>query len=194
MVEDREAIHTVGRDHRNADLDPTAGANERCNAEQGDVVKAKDTAEQGPPGHRDCHDLRDLCEGPGESLRGLDQEDRVRGATIGTGPRGTARRLGHAGGIGVDTDHQRTGLAGCAGERCPAVTGAEIDDHPVSPGDQLVDLADVDVDDAPADDLLHADILANPSEPLHSRVRHARDTPTDANHVHSQDRRTASCA
>jgi len=41
----------------------------------------------------------------------------------------------------------------------PTVTRAEVDDYPVGSGDLLVDLADVDLEDAPADDLFHGDDL-----------------------------------
>ena len=56
---------------------------------------------------------------------------------------------------GVDAEHERPWLGARPRNHGPAVTGPEIGDHPVRPGDQVFDLADVDVDDAPADDLLH---------------------------------------
>ena len=58
-------------------------------------------------------------------------------------------------GRGVHAEDQAGGLRACPGEHGPAVAGTEIDDHPVGPGDQVRDLADVDVEDVAADHLSH---------------------------------------
>ena len=55
----------------------------------------------------------------------------------------------------VHAENQGARLGACPGEGRAAVTGTDIGDHPVAPGDQAGDLADVDFDDAPADDLSH---------------------------------------
>jgi hypothetical protein len=51
------------------------------------------------------------------------------------------------------------------------VAGPDIDDHPVGPGDLLVDLADVDVDDPAADDLTHRRSLHSVGERAHRSLR-----------------------
>ena len=73
------------------------------------------------------------------------------------GPRRAARpdASAIAGRRGVHAKHEGRGLGACPGEHRPAVTGTDIGDHPVGPGDQAGDLADVDFRDAPADDLSH---------------------------------------
>ena len=68
---------------------------------------------------------------------------------------GTPGRLGHGRGGGVHAEDQAGGFRTSPGEDRPAVASTEIDDHPVGPGDQVRDLADVDVRDVAADHLSH---------------------------------------
>ena len=72
-----------------------------------------------------------------------------------TAARRASGRLGHRGRGGVHAKHQGARLGARPGEGRAAVTGTDIGDHPVGPGDQAGDLADVHVRDAPADDLSH---------------------------------------
>jgi len=71
-------------------------------------------------------------------------------------PEGPPGRLGHGVRVGVDTDNETARLSRGPGEHRPTITGSDVDDHPVSAGDLLVDLADVDLEDPPADNLSHA--------------------------------------
>ena len=56
---------------------------------------------------------------------------------------------------GIDPDDEGGGILLGPREHGSAVAGAEIEDHPVGPGDPLSDLADVHVGGAAADDLTH---------------------------------------
>ena len=119
-------------------------------------VQAQDAAEQRAPGHHDRDERRGSRQRPRQGFGRLDEEDCVSGTSVASVPGGATGRLRHAGGVGIDPDDYGVRIGGGASQHRPTVTGAEIDDHPVGPGDPLVELADVDVDDAPADDLLHA--------------------------------------
>lgn len=155
-VERGDPVDAVGGKDRHENLDAAARRHDRRHATKGHRVQAEDATEQRAPGHGDRHERRDLGQRPREGLGRLDQEDRVAGITVASTPGGTTGRLGHAGGVGVDPEDEGARIGGRASQHRPAVTRAEIDGHPVGPGDPLVELADVDVDDAPADDLLHA--------------------------------------
>ena len=90
----------------------------------------------------------------GRCRQGLDargEEQRVGGSA----PVGATGRIGHRGRRCVDADDQSRRFCCSAGEHDAAVTRADIHDHPVGPGDQAGDLADVHLEGAPADDLSH---------------------------------------
>ena len=125
---------------------------QRGGAGQRRRVKTEHAPQQRTPRERDGDEVRAAGERRGgERLGGRDEEHRIRRTAAG----GASGRLGHGVGDGVDAEHQRSGFCRRARRDGSAVARTEIDDHPVGPGDQVVELADVDVDDAPADDLSH---------------------------------------
>lgn len=100
-------------------------------------------------------------------LGGRHGEQRVRhGAATG----GPARGLGHAGGVGVDADEQRLRPGGGGSQDTAAVTGAEIDRDPAVAGGELLESADVELEEAAAlNDAQHAPSLkAHPHEDVKS--------------------------
>ncbi len=163
LIELDETVHAVGGGDGHEDLDPPTDGHDRRGTAESGTIEAKDAAKQRPPWHGDGDEVRGGGQRPGECLGCLDEEHRVGRASTGSGSDGAARRFRHAGGVGVDADDQVQRLGERPCKHGPTVTGAEVDDHPVGPGDQLIDLADVDVDDAPADHLLHSIILASRS-------------------------------
>ena len=151
-VEGREAVDAVRRDDRREDLDPAARCDQRGDPGQRRFVQAEHAAQQRTPRERDGDQVRAARQHRArQALCAGGQEDRVRG----TASSGTPGRLGHRGSHGVHADHQGTRLGACAHKHGSAVTGTDIDDHPVGPGDQVRDLADVHLEDATADDLSH---------------------------------------
>ena len=168
LIELHETVHTVGGRHGDEDLHPPTAGDERRETAKRGTIKTKDTAKERTPWHGDRDEVRGGCQWSGECLGCLDEEDRVGPASTGAGSRGATRQFSHAGGIGVDADDQGRWLGKRPRKHGTTVTGAKVDDHPVGPGDQLIDLSDVDVDDAPADHLLHPNILASrPTTPSH---------------------------
>jgi hypothetical protein len=77
------------------------------------------------------------------------------------------------------------GLGCRAGEHGPAIAGPNVDDHPPGAGDPLVDLADVDLGDAPANDLSH--VAQSSLASIHAPFR-------GPGRVLEFDRQRASCA
>ena len=150
-----DALDPVRREDRREDYDPTGGRHDRGDASQDRQVEAHDAAQQRAPRERDRHERGDSGQRSGQRLGRLDEEARVRHAMGGTSTIGSPGRLGHRGRIGVDADRQGARLSGRPRKDGSAVAGPEIDDHPVGPGDPFVELADVDVADAPADHLSH---------------------------------------
>ena len=119
--------------------------------------------QQRAPGEQD----RDEVGAGGQRRRGqgLDARGEEQGVG-GSAPIGAPGRIGHRGRRRIDADDQRRRFCRGAGEHGPAVTGADIHDHPVGPGDQVGDLADVHLEGAPADDLPHgAAVYTRPVNP-----------------------------
>ena len=152
-VERRDALDPVRRHDRCEDLDPPAGRDERRDAGQGAPVQAEHATQQRTPRERDGDEVRRGRRAP--CRRG--SRRRRRGRWRSHGPRRAARRDASAiAAAAASTPRTRERrLGACPGEHRAAVTGTDIGDHPVGPGDQAGELADVDVDDAPADDLSH---------------------------------------
>ena len=72
-----------------------------------------------------------------------------------TVPRGASRRRRHCRSGRIQADDERGRLADGSIKYGPAVASADIHDHPVGPGDQAGELADVDLERASTDDLSH---------------------------------------
>jgi hypothetical protein len=158
-IEAIETVDAIRRDDGEQGFDAAVRADDRCHASKRDRIEAENATQQRAPGHRDRHQGCHSGKGPGERLSRLNQEHRVVRTTAGAAGR-TAGRFDHRRSVGVDADDQGTRFGGRACEDRTAVTGAEIDDHSVGQGDLLVDLADVHLEEAPADDLLHLIILS----------------------------------
>ena len=122
---------------------------------QGGGIEADDASRSDPQGMVTVTRDAAVSQRAGQRFGGLDQEPGVGQAERATSSGRTTGRLGHSRGARVDADDQVARVSRGPREHRSAVAGAEIDDHPVGPGDLLVELADVDVDDAPADDLSH---------------------------------------
>ena len=67
--------------------------------------------------------------------------------------------------MGIKADEQRARIPRRTTDQRPTRPGAYIHDHPVEPGDQLVELADVHVDELLPNYLSHAGILLASSRP-----------------------------
>jgi hypothetical protein len=168
LAELEEVMHMVGWGDGNEDHHAAVSAYDRRDAAKRDPVEAKDASKQRAPRHGDRDERCRPSQRSGERFGSLDEEDRVWRVPTGSRAHGEARRFGHARGIGVDADDQGPRFGDCACEDGATVTGAEVDDDPFGPGHPLIDLADVDVEDAPADHLLHSSILASrPPTPSH---------------------------
>ena len=85
-----------------------------------------------------------------------DDEQGVRASALALGLRGTTGRLDHRRGVRIDADGQGPGLGGGTGQHGPAVTGPQVDGHPLGAGDQVGDLADVHVHGTPTHHESHA--------------------------------------
>ena len=87
---------------------------------------------------------------------------------MGPTPIRAAGGVRHRGRIGVDTDDKRARLCGRAAKDGSPVAGADIDDHPISSGDQVGQLPDVHLEGTSADDLSHGAAVYTPpvSQPL----------------------------
>ena len=121
-------------------------------AGQGARVQAEHATEQRTPWERDGDEVH----APGERRVGKCFGAGGKEHDVGrTAARRASGRLGHRGRGSVHAKHQGARLGARPGEDRAAVTGTDIGDHPVGPGDQAGDLADVHVRDAPADDLSH---------------------------------------
>src|SRR5262249_50298983 len=80
--------------------------------------------------------------------------------------RGTVRRLAHRGRVRVDADDQRPGFAARQPQDGGAVTRSQVDDRPCVAADQVGQLADVHLEQATADHVLHAADGTTGSRPL----------------------------
>lgn len=151
-VQRHDAVDAIRRHDRREHLSPATRCDQRRDPRQGCRLKTQHAAQQGSPWKRDrdqvdAPDERRVVEGGGAGR----QEDRIPRTATSRSP----RSLGHRGCDRVHADHQGGRFCGRPGQHRPAIARTDIDDHPVGPGDQLVELADVDVEDAPADDLSH---------------------------------------
>ena len=88
------------------------------------------------------------------------EEDGVRKATATRVACGTARSIGHCGRIGIDADCQLVGILSGAAENGLTAARTNIDRHSLVGVDQLVQLADVHLEETLADDLSHVHIVA----------------------------------
>jgi hypothetical protein len=154
-VQDGDPLDAIGQADGHEELDVAARRDDRRHTTERHRVQAHDASEQRAPGHRNGDERRGPRQLPRQGLGRLRQEDRVGRAATRSTACGTTRRLGHPGGVGVDTDDDGSRLGSGARKHRPTVARAEIDDNAVGSGDLLVDLADVDLEDAPADDLFH---------------------------------------
>jgi hypothetical protein len=85
-------------------------------------------------------------------LRGSQHEQDVLESTLPSRSSGATRRLGHRRGVGIDPDHEGGRLRSGHCEHGSTITGADIDRHPPMAANDLGDLADVHLDEAPSDD------------------------------------------
>jgi hypothetical protein len=151
-IERRDALDAVRWHDRGEDLQPTARREGGGHTGEGVRVQTEGATQQRAPWERDGDEIRAAGERRvGERLGPRGKEHGV----CRTAACRSSGRLGHRGRGGVHAKHEGRGLGARPGEHGPAVTGTDIGDHPVGPGDQAGDLADVDFDDAPADDLSH---------------------------------------
>jgi hypothetical protein len=132
--------------------DRAARREQRCRPRERPRLEAQDAAQQGAPRERDGQQVHATGKGRASQRLGTGREEA---SVLGTAARRTTGRLGHRGRGRIDADDQGRGLEGCPSQHGTAITRAEIHDHPVGPGDQAGDLADVHLVDATADDLSH---------------------------------------
>jgi hypothetical protein len=140
---------------RGEHLDTAVGCDDVGDAAQHGPVQAQHAPEQRAPRERDRHERDDAGQRSGQRLGGPGEEQGVRQPSRRSGAVGSTGCLGHRRRVRIDADHQGVRLRVGARKHGSAVAGPEIDDHPIDSGDPLVELADVHLGDAPADDLSH---------------------------------------
>jgi hypothetical protein len=91
--------------------------------------------------------VRDAVKGLWRVLGGGHREQRVRQRAAAGG---AARRVRHAGGVGVDAHDQRLRPRSSDAQHAPAVAGSEVDGDAGVAGPDVFESADVDVDEAAA--------------------------------------------
>jgi hypothetical protein len=90
-------------------------------------IAAEHAAQQRSPREVDRERVREAVEGLRRVLGRRDREQRVRQRAAAGG---TTRRLGHAGRVRVDADHERVRPRGGGLQHVAAVTGAQVDRDP----------------------------------------------------------------
>lgn len=151
-IQGRHPIHAIGRHDRGEHLDRTTRPHDRCDARERGFVEAQHAAQQRSPREQDRHSVGDA--GERRVRQGL-STSRQEHHVAKTGPLGPSGRLGHGRRGRVNTEHERRGRSRGSSKGGPAVAGAEIHDHPLGAGDQVDDLADVDLEGTTPDDLTH---------------------------------------
>jgi hypothetical protein len=104
------------------------------------------------PREQDGHELRGCPEHVRRRLRRGQNESRVREPALPWSTGRTSRGLGHRRGIGVEPEGKCRRVSGRRGEDRATVARADVDRHPLVAGDQLGDLTDVHLDEAPSGD------------------------------------------
>ncbi len=159
-MEPVETGDVVVRHDRGEHLDGGVAAGEGSDAGQNGRIETQDATQQRTPGEPDRYEIgapRERCRG---QLLGTGREEQGVGRSA---SRGAPRGVGHRGRSRIDADDQRPRFRGCASQHGPAVAGADIHDHPVRPGDQVGDLADVHLEGPSADDLSHGAAVYTPA-------------------------------
>jgi len=151
-IERRDPIDAIRCHDRGEDLQPATRRHQGGHSGERVRVEAQHATQQRTPGERDGDEVHPAGERRVNERLGPGREEHRIGRTAACRASGC---LGHRGCGGVHAKHEGCGLGACPGEHRPAIAGTDIGDHPVEPGDQAGDLADVDFDDAPADDLSH---------------------------------------
>ncbi len=155
VVEDRQ-VAAVARRRRHDRAHHTARRHERRDTGRDTFVATQHPVEQRAPGERDGELVRKAGQFGRRRLGGSDHEQRVWSSALVHGFRGAARGLDHRRGVRIDPDGQGRRLGRGAREHGSAVTGTEVDGHPLGAGDQFGQLADVHVHGTPTHHESHA--------------------------------------
>jgi hypothetical protein len=140
---------------RDDDPELTEGSQRPGQACHQALVAGQDGPEERAPGQRDRDLVGTTVERAREGDRVASEEQRVRQAAAPRGTCGADRRLAQAGRIGIDADTERRRRSPGGVQDRGAVTGAEVDRQSRMLRDEPFELADVDVEEAPAVDLSH---------------------------------------
>ena len=140
-VVERRQVAAVARRRRHERADSTARRDQRGHAGHDPLVPTEDAGEQRTPRQDDRDHVGEAGQLGRRRLGRGDDEQGVRRPPLRVGLRGTPGRLDHRRGVGVDADRQGPGLGRGTGQHGPAVTGPEVDDHPLGAGDQVGQLS-----------------------------------------------------
>jgi len=170
-IEGSDAIEPVARGDRHERLDPSAlRAHKRGESQGRRVVEAEHAAQERAPRKPHGDGVGDAAQLRRRRLGGASDEQHIRQPALAGRPGGTPGCLGHRGRVGVEADDESPGIGRGGTKDAPAVAGPEVDDHPLVAGDQVGELADVHLVDAPADDGTH-DEQSTATPPRYSRMR-----------------------
>jgi hypothetical protein len=155
----RDAGETVSGGRGEEDRGRRARGEERRDPGRRSVVQGQRPAQQRAPGEGDGQ-----CVGTADELRRRvlgrrDDERGIRQAALARGSRGAAGRLDEPGRTGVEAEDEGRRLACGARQDGSAIPGPEVDVDPARAG-SFEELADVHLEDAPADDGAHGRIVA----------------------------------
>ncbi len=123
------------------------------------------TAQERAPGQRDGDQVGHAHQRTWQQFRRGADEDGVGQAAASRWASGLSRGIGHRSNVRVDADHELARILSSAAQHSLARACPQIDRHALVAADQLVQLADVYVEESLADHLSHGRYSSHEEEP-----------------------------